>query len=120
MRVDVNVNTHRIWRLHPAYPWAQAILDAECLTNLLAQGRAPEDAFAAYEAERLEATSKVVMINRVAPPDIIIKEVVERTGDRPFENIDDVISRDELTSFQQQYKEVAGYDLATLQAKANS
>ena len=78
------------------------------------------EAFAAYEAERLEATSKVVLINRVAPPDIIIKEVVERTGDRPFENIDDVISRDELTSFQQQYKEVAGYDLATLQAKANS
>jgi len=110
---------------HPMVPRGsngagQAILDAECLTNLLAQGRAPEDAFAAYEAERLEATSKVVLINRVAPPDIIIKEVVERTGDRPFENIDDVISRDELTSFQQQYKEVAGYDLATLQAKANS
>jgi hypothetical protein len=76
------------------------------------------DAFKAYEAQRLEATSKVVLINRVAPPDIIIKEVVERTGDMPFGNIDDVISRDELAAFQQQYKEVAGYDLATLEAKA--
>jgi len=108
---------------HPMVPRGsngagQAILDAECLANLLTEGGDVATAFQAYEAQRLEATSKVVLINRVAPPDIIIKEVVERTGDRPFDNIDDVISRDELAAFQQQYKEVAGYDLTTLQAKA--
>ena len=95
----------------------QAILDAECLAILLLEEREPEDAFAAYEAERLEATSKVVLINRVAPPDIIIKEVIERTGDRPFKDINAIISRTELAAFQQKYKEAAGYDLATLQAK---
>lgn len=108
---------------HPMVPRGsngagQAILDAECLSGLLAQGGDPADAFLAYETQRLEATSKVVLINRVAPPDIIIKEVVERTGDKPFDDIDAVISRDELAAFQQQYKEIAGYDLATLEAKA--
>jgi len=108
---------------HPMVPRGsngagQAILDAECLAALLAEGREPEDAFAIYEARRLEATSKVVLINRVAPPDIIIKEVIERTGDRPFDDLDAIISQDELAAFQQQYKEVAGYDLATLHEKA--
>lgn len=108
---------------HPMVPRGsngagQAILDAECLADLLGAGEEPEAAFAAYEAERLEATFKVVLINRVAPPDIIIKEVIERTGDKPFDDIDAVISREELATFQQQYKEVAGYDLATLEAKA--
>jgi 2-polyprenyl-6-methoxyphenol hydroxylase-like FAD-dependent oxidoreductase len=107
---------------HPMVPRGsngagQAILDAECLAILLLEEREPEDAFAAYEAERLEATSKVVLINRVAPPDIIIKEVIERTGDRPFKDINAIISRTELAAFQQKYKEAAGYDLATLQAK---
>jgi len=107
---------------HPMVPRGsngagQAILDAECLAKLLLEEREPEDAFAAYEAERLEATSKVVLINRVAPPDIIIKEVIERTGDRPFKDINAIISRTELAAFQQKYKEAAGYDLATLQAK---
>ncbi len=108
---------------HPMVPRGsngagQAILDAECLANLLAGGHDPVSALAAYEAERREATAKVVLINRVAPPDILIKEIIERTGDKPFDNIEDVISKAEMAAFQQRYKEVSGYDLATLEAKA--
>ncbi len=107
---------------HPMVPRGsngagQAILDAECLANLLTT-EDPASAFRTYENERLEATSKVVLTNRVAPPDALIKEVIERTGDKPFDNIDNVISKAEMAAFQQRYKEVAGYDLATLEAKA--
>ena len=58
---------------------------------------------------RLPATSKVVLTNRQNPPDAIIREVFERTGDKPFANIDDVISREELLAITDGYKQVAGY-----------
>lgn len=106
---------------HPMVPRGsngagQAILDADCLARLLAAGGDPVAALKAYEDERLEATAKVVLTNRIAPPDIILKEIVQRTGDRPFDNIDDVISQDELAAFQARYREIAGYDLETLKA----
>jgi len=108
---------------HPMVPRGsngagQAILDAECLSRLIAETGDSAAAFAAYQDERLEATSRVVLLNRVAPPDIVLKEVFERTGDRPFDNIDDVISPAELAAFQQRYKEVAGYDLDSLRHEA--
>lgn len=108
---------------HPMVPrgsngaW-QAILDAECLSRLIAATDDIAAAFAAYEAERLDATSRVVLLNRVAPPDIVLKEVFERTGDRPFDNIDDIISKTEFAALQQRYKEVAGYDLNSLRTEA--
>jgi 2-polyprenyl-6-methoxyphenol hydroxylase-like FAD-dependent oxidoreductase len=104
---------------HPMYPRGsngagQAILDAECLANLLARDANAETALKAYEAERLDATARVVLANRIAPPDIILKEIVDRTGDKPYDNIDDVIAREELAAIQRRYREVAGYDLARL------
>jgi 2-polyprenyl-6-methoxyphenol hydroxylase-like FAD-dependent oxidoreductase len=103
---------------HPMYPRGsngagQAILDARCLAGLLAGGEVRE-ALAAYEAERLPATAKVVLTNRANPPDAINREVWQRTGDRPFERIDDVITQDELRALSDSYKRVAGYDRETL------
>jgi 2-polyprenyl-6-methoxyphenol hydroxylase-like FAD-dependent oxidoreductase len=104
---------------HPMYPRGsngagQAILDARCLADLLAAGGDVAKTLAAYEAERLPATAKVVLTNRTSPPDAIIREVWQRTGDRPFANIDDVISQDELRALSDSYKRVAGYDRETL------
>ena len=45
-----------------------------------------------------------------APPDAILQEVYRRTGDKPFERIEDVISREELVALSESYKRVAGYD----------
>jgi 2-polyprenyl-6-methoxyphenol hydroxylase-like FAD-dependent oxidoreductase len=106
---------------HPMYPRgangsAQAILDARALADALS---ATPDAIAglkAYEAKRLPATSEVVLRNRNAPPDAILYEVYRRTGDKPFKNIDDVISRDELVALSEGYKRVAGYDKERLKA----
>ena len=49
-----------------------------------------------YEDIRLEATSNVVRMNRINPPDAILREVWERSEDKPFEKIEDVISVEEM------------------------
>jgi len=106
---------------HPMYPRgangaAQAILDCRALTDALAANRDPVAALKAYEDKRLPATSAVVLANRKAPPDAILQEVYRRTGDKPFKNIDDVISREELIALSESYKRVAGYDKDRLKA----
>ena len=68
----------------------------------------------AYEELRREATANVVRTNRTNPPDAILREVYLRTGDRPFDDIDEVISHDELAAISDSYKRVAGYDHDTL------
>jgi 2-polyprenyl-6-methoxyphenol hydroxylase-like FAD-dependent oxidoreductase len=76
----------------------------------------PVAALKAYEAKRRPATAEVVLANRKAPPDAILQEVYRRTGDKPFKNIDDVISRAELIALSESYKRVAGYDKERLKA----
>jgi 2-polyprenyl-6-methoxyphenol hydroxylase-like FAD-dependent oxidoreductase len=94
----------------------QAILDARSLAATLAEHAHIPAALKAYEAERLEATASVVLENRRNPPDAILREIYERTGDRPFERIDAVISPEELEAISERYKGIAGYDKASLQA----
>ena len=59
----------------------------------------------------------MVLANRKAPPDAILHEVYRRTGDKPFKNIDDVISREELIALSESYKRVAGYDKERLKLR---
>jgi 5-methylphenazine-1-carboxylate 1-monooxygenase len=99
---------------HPMVPRGsngagQAILDARALTSALLENSDPVAALAAYEKQRLEATTRIVLTNRTNPPDAILREVFQRTNDRPFGKIDDVISRDELVAFSEGYKRIAGY-----------
>ena len=99
---------------HPMVPRGsngagQAIVDAHVLAEELA-GREPAAALAAYEAKRLAPTSNVVLENRRNPPDAILREVYERTGDKPFGRVDEVISEAELREISERYKRVAGYD----------
>jgi 2-polyprenyl-6-methoxyphenol hydroxylase-like FAD-dependent oxidoreductase len=98
---------------HPMVPRGsngagQAILDARVLADQLAGMGDPQQALQAYEAERLPATSEIVLANRVRPPDVILQEVYQRTGDRPFGRIEDVISIDELRSLSERYKVITG------------
>jgi 5-methylphenazine-1-carboxylate 1-monooxygenase len=104
---------------HPMVPRGsngagQAILDARALTSALSENRDPVAALAAYEKQRLEATTRIVLTNRTNPPDAILREVFQRTHDRPFADIDDVISRDELVALSEGYKRIAGYSKEAL------
>lgn len=100
---------------HPMVPRGsngagQAVLDAAALRVALEDVSDPREALARYESERLPATASVVQANRVGPPDTILKEVYERTGDQPFTRIEDVISTEEMAAISDQYKRVASYD----------
>ena len=104
---------------HPMVPRGsngagQAILDAVALAECLAQREDTVEALKQYEARRLEATANIVRMNRKNPPDAILREVYLRTGDKPFKDIDEVISREELAALTKGYAKVAGYDQDTL------
>src|SRR5713226_3562404 len=104
---------------HPMVPRGsngagQAILDARALAEALSTHRDPAEALQAYEAKRREATANVVRMNRQNPPDAILREVFVRTGDRPFDRIEDVIPLEELKAISDRYKRVAGYDRESL------
>jgi 5-methylphenazine-1-carboxylate 1-monooxygenase len=99
---------------HPVYPRgsngaAQALVDSRKLADALRDFADPVAAMKAFEKERLPATAKLVMMNRSHPPDYINIKVEELTGDRPYKNLDDFISQEELRKISDEYKRVAGF-----------
>jgi 2-polyprenyl-6-methoxyphenol hydroxylase-like FAD-dependent oxidoreductase len=100
---------------HPMYPRgsngaAQAAIDARTLADCLSRLDVPA-ALAAYEDARRETTAKIVRTNREFPPDFINIKVEELVGDRPFTNLDDFITQDELRALSENYKTIAGFAL---------
>jgi 2-polyprenyl-6-methoxyphenol hydroxylase-like FAD-dependent oxidoreductase len=109
---------------HPMYPRgsngsAQAVIDARVLAECLAKGGDPRDALKEYEAARREVTGKIVRTNREHPPDFINIKVEELTGDRPFDNLDDFITQDELRALSDEYKRIAGFAVSDVARKGN-
>lgn len=107
---------------HPMYPRggngaAQAILDAECLAQVLAARLDAAGALREYEELRRPATSKVVLTNRSQPPDSIIEEVESRTGGAPFTKLQDVLPPARIKEISDRYQQVAGMDIATVNAQ---
>lgn len=103
---------------HPMYPIgsngaSQAILDAKALCDQILLHNNIEDALIAYEKQRLEPTSKIVLTNRENGPDKIM-EIMEQRAPNGFTNLDDVISKEELESIANQYKKIAGFEKQTL------
>jgi 2-polyprenyl-6-methoxyphenol hydroxylase-like FAD-dependent oxidoreductase len=110
---------------HPMYPQggnggAQAILDAAALARWLKSEADAVAALRAYEAERLPVTSKIVLQNRTAPPNLLVDLVEQRTGDKPFERLEDVISEDEMKAVIEDYQKTAGYHLQQVSSPLSS
>lgn len=102
---------------HPMYPRgsngaAQGSIDARTLADLLASHDDPQAALKAYEDERLGKTANIVRTNRAHPPDFINIKVEELIGDKPYDDLDAVITQDELRELSDSYKKVAGFSLA--------
>ncbi len=110
---------------HPMYPVgsngaSQAILDARAIAACLADGRGDvEGALKAYEAERLPATSAIVQANRRQGPEEVM-QIVEDRAPNGFDRLEDVISREELETVAAKYKQVAGFDRASVAKVARS
>lgn len=105
---------------HAAYPVGSngagsAIIDARKLgAAFVARGLTPA-ALQAYEDEMRPITEKVILTNRVAGPDSILDVVEERSGG-VFDDIEEVIPRDELAAHAANYKAVAGYGIEAINA----
>ena len=107
---------------HPMVPRGsngagQAVIDARCLAGLLRRKGVGAAALEDYDRERVEATARVVLANRTAPPDSILREIYERSGGQRFERLEDVVSRAELQAISDNYKRIAGYDPEELRAR---
>ena len=74
------------------------------LAGELAAGGDARLALQRYEAQRLQATARIVQTNRTVPPDFIIMKADELSGGQPFKHIDELISQDELRAISDNYK----------------
>ena len=104
---------------HPMYPRGsngagQAILDARVLASSLRKCSDVREALKNYEAMRLGPANEVVLANRSSGPDSILRTVHERTGDRPFARIEDVMTGEEIRAISESYKRVAGFERDSL------
>ncbi len=107
---------------HPMHPRgangaAQGILDARTLAGCLARERDAVAALKAYEDARLKAANEVVLASRSISPDTILRVVHERTGDKPFKRVEDVVSEAELAALMEKYKRVAGFEREALKSR---
>lgn len=110
---------------HPMYPRgsngaAQSLIDARTLADALLGHSEMHNALKAYEAARVAAAANVVRTNRQFPPDFINTKVEELVGDKPFDNLDNYISQDELRALSENYKRVAGFRLSDVVAAQGS
>lgn len=92
----------------------QAILDASELASALAGEPNAELALANYEAVRRPKTAEVVRMNRTNPPDAVLREVFERTGDQRFDDVNAVISKEEIGLLLDTYRSVTGSSRQTV------
>ena len=104
---------------HPLVPRGsngagQAIVDCRALATALAEAGDHVEALHRYEAERRPRTTAIVHRNRANPPDAILREVCLRTGDRPFDRLEDVITRAELEEMSEGYRDLTGYSQRAL------
>jgi len=104
---------------HPMYPrggngGAQAILDAVALAKVLTHEKDVAEALKEYEKTRLETVNRIVMASRNTPPDLVIDTVERLTGGKKFDRLDDFITVDELKKINDGYKQVASYDIKSV------
>ena len=104
---------------HPMYPRgsngsAQALIDARVVAEVLAKGSSANEALRCYEAQRAPVTAAIVQANRTRPPDLINLKVEELNGDKPFTDLDALISQQELQQLSNEYKEIAGFSVSDM------
>ncbi|MDT4829889.1 5-methylphenazine-1-carboxylate 1-monooxygenase [compost metagenome] len=109
---------------HPMVPRGsngagQAIIDARFLAGAMKREGVGIAALDTYDRVRVKATTDVVLTNRSNPPDTILREVFERSGGKRVENLDEIVTQQELQAISDHYKRVAGYDPAALKARAS-
>lgn len=105
---------------HPMYPIGsngatQGIIDARIFAWHLARATSVEAALGCYEADRREATARIVLMNRQQGPDRVLDLAAERL-DAASGSLDELLPMAEREAIAQSYKKTAGFDPAVLNA----
>lgn len=96
----------------------QAIIDAETLAKCLVEKHDDlPGALQAYQDLRLPPTAQIVMANRANGPDHVLQLAHERAPDG-FENVYDIIPKEELEGIGAAYKAIAGFERDAVNQKA--
>ncbi len=88
---------------------SQAIWDAEVICDRLIQYPDVTQALKAYEEERLEPVSKLVLENRKAGPEVVMQEADDNCRGDCVEQCN-CLARDYLEEVASRYKKLAGFD----------
>ena len=98
---------------------SQAILDGEAIAHALSEHDDVVAALVAYETARLEPTAKLTLANRQAGPERVMQWVADQcdgTCATSHDRAHTCIDTAELEREANAYKQLAGFDLATLQS----
>ena len=106
---------------HPMYPigsngGSQAILDARVLAYHLATAPDTATALAAYERDRLETTTALLLANRRMGAERTLRMVAERAPEG-FTRIEDVLSAVELAAIADAYRGTTNTDSTALNTR---
>jgi 2-polyprenyl-6-methoxyphenol hydroxylase-like FAD-dependent oxidoreductase len=108
---------------HPMYPIGsngatQGIIDARAFAWQLARTSGIDAALTQYEAERRPATERIVLLNRANGPDQVM-ELAERRAPTAEHDLEALLPSHERQAIADAYKQVAGFDPATLNARSS-
>jgi 5-methylphenazine-1-carboxylate 1-monooxygenase len=98
---------------HPMYPTgsngaSQAIVDARIIGRIMVDRGVTADALAAYDEALCGPIGELALRNRGAGPFGLLRMVDERCGGH-FDDIDEVIPREEREAFMLAYQQAAGF-----------
>lgn len=110
---------------HAMYPRGgnsvcQAFVDARVIAEKLAAINDPVEALKAYELERREKVNWLVLASRGEGPEVVRRIVEERSGGKPFDDIEAIFPYEEALSIFSEYHAKAGMKIPTEHASAGT
>jgi len=98
---------------HAMYPRGgngvcQALVDTRVIAEKLATVSDPVEALCQYEAERRNKVNRIVLANRGEGPEVVRRIVEERSGGKPFDDIEKIFPRAEADALFKEYHRMAG------------
>jgi 5-methylphenazine-1-carboxylate 1-monooxygenase len=98
---------------HAMYPRGgngvcQALVDTHVIAEKLASVSDRVEALRQYESDRREKVNRIVMANRGEGPEVVRRIVEERSGGKPFDDIEKIFPRAEADALFKEYHRMAG------------
>lgn len=103
---------------HAMYPRGgnsvcQAFVDARTIAERLATIADPVEALKQYENDRREKVNWLVLASRGEGPEVVRRIVEERSGGKPFDDIEDIFPHEEALAIFSEYHAKAGMKIPT-------